>query len=97
MDNETHNCSGCDQKERCGRIFEKSSKTEGPNVTWPVILAFLVPILAFIVILTWANKLLRDCIEGKSLIVVTFTVALVITLVVIVIIRAFRRSRNKTL
>ena len=97
MDNNTDSCAGCDQKEQCGQVFKKLGNTEGPNVTRPVILAFLVPILVFIATLAGANKLLQDRIEGKTLIAVTFAAALATTLIAVIIIRAFRRSLNKTL
>ncbi|MBL7215335.1 MAG: hypothetical protein ISS71_06630 [Phycisphaerae bacterium] len=98
MDNDTNNCSGCNQKDRCGRAFEKLGKAEGPNIVWKVIAAFLTPIVVFILSLVAADKLLRDRFESKMLTIVGFLAALAVTLTVLFLIRAIRRpSKNRTL
>lgn len=91
MNNENKNCSQCSQKDRCGQVYEKLGHVQGPTVIWKVLVAFLVPILVFIVSLAGANQLFQSQLEGKVLTVVIFLTAMIITLVVIVLIRAIRR------
>jgi hypothetical protein len=91
MDKNTDNCAGCNQKERCGRIYEKLGKSEGPNVTRPVILAFLLPMVVFIGSLAGATQFLQDRLQGTALIVVTFSAAFAVTLATVIIIWAVRR------
>ena len=91
MNNNTNNCSGCSQKDRCGLAYEKLGKAQGPNVSWKAILAFLTPILVFIFSLAGAERFLRGLFEGKMLTVICFLAALAMTLVVIFLIRAIRR------
>ena len=91
MDKDTNNCSGCSQKDRCSQLYETLGKTQGPNVSRKAILAFLTPILVFILSLAGAEGLLRNRFEGKMLTVISFLAALGVTLIVIFLIRAIRR------
>lgn len=94
MNNDTKNCSQCTQKNRCGQLYEKLGKSKSANVTWKVIVVFLMPILVFILSLAGANSLLQSTFEGKMLTVAAFSAAMVVTLIVIVLIRAIRRPLN---
>ena len=91
MDKDTNNCSGCNQKDRCCQLYEKLGKTQGPNVSRKAILAFLTPILVFILSLAGAERLLQNRFEGNMLTVTCFLAALGGTLIVIFLIRAIRR------
>ena len=84
------NCSQCGQKDRCSQLYEKMGKTEGPNVAWKAIVAFLTPILVFILSLVAVDKLLQNQFEGKMLTVLSFLTALLVTLIVIFLTRAIR-------
>lgn len=95
MDNDTHKCSGCKQKDHCGQVYETLGNSKGPNVAWKVIVAFVVPIVVFILSLAVSDRLFQNRFEGKFLIAVTFLAALTVTLVVIVLLRKLRR-RVKT-
>lgn len=91
MNNDTKNCSQCNKKENCSQLYEKLGQSKGPNIAWKVIVAFLVPILVFILSLAAANQLFESKFEGKMLTVAAFLAASVVTLLVIVLIRAIRR------
>lgn len=95
MNYNTNKCSECHQKERCGRVFETLGKAEGPNVTWKVLVAFLLPIIVFILSLAGANKLLESRFEGKGLIAATFLAAFVVTTTVVLLIWAIRHSTKR--
>lgn len=91
MNNDTKNCSQCGQKDRCSQLYEKMGKTQGPNVAWKVIVAFLIPILVFILSLSTADNLLQNQFEGKMLTITSFLSALFVTLTVVFLIRALHR------
>ena len=81
-------CSGCSQKDTCRQAYEKLGKATGPNVAWKVIVAFLVPIGVFIGGLAGSQLLLRGRFEEKTLILVSFILALCLTLLVVFVIGA---------
>ena len=81
-------CVSCGQKDTCRQAYEKLGKATGPNVAWRVIVAFLVPIGVFIGGLAGSQWLLRGRFEEKILIMVSFILALCLTLLVVFVIRA---------
>jgi hypothetical protein len=81
-------CSGCSQKDTCRSAYEKLGKFQGPNVAWKVIVAFLVPIGVFIGGLAGSQRLFSGRFEGRALILVSFLLAVCLTLLVVFLIRA---------
>ena len=69
-------------------MYEKLGKTKGPNVVSKVIIAFFVPIGMFIGALATGQQLLQNRFDDKILILVSFLLAVCLTLLVIFIIRA---------
>ena len=69
-------------------MYEKLGKAAGPNVAPKVIVAFLVPIGVFIGILAAGQWLLQGQFEGKILTLVSFLLAVSLTLLVVFVIRA---------
>lgn len=53
-------CKDCIQKHNCQRIYKQLGDSPGPSVTCNVILAFLLPLIVFIVCLTIFENLLAD-------------------------------------
>lgn len=51
------NCEGCRQRHDCREIYGKLGGLDGPSVTLSVIIAFLAPMLIFIVFLAVGGKL----------------------------------------
>ena len=88
-------CSGCGQKETCRQAYEKIGKAKGPNVAWKVIVAFLVPIGVFVGTVAVAERLLEGQLEGKVVMLVSFLLALGVTLLAIFVIRAFSGLKKK--
>ncbi len=90
-------CSGCSQKDTCRSAYEKVGQVGGPNIAWKVIVAFLVPIVVFIGGLAGSELLLRGRLEENTLTLVSFLLALCLTLLVVFVIRAIRGpfSRDK--
>ena len=90
-----NNCSQCGHKDGCRLMYEKLGKTRGPSVVLKVIVAFLVPIAVFIGILATAQYFLRNQFEEKTLTLVSFLLAVCLTLVVVFIIRAISGPAKK--
>jgi len=88
-------CSGCGQKDTCRGAYEKLGKSSGPNVTLKAIVAFLVPIGVFIGGLAGSQWLLHDRFEEKFLILLSFILALCLTLLAVFVIRAICGPTNK--
>ena len=90
-----NNCSGCDHKEGCRLMYEKLGNAKGPNVAWKVFIAFLVPIAVFIGALVAAQHFLQNRFEEKILTLISFFLAICLTLVVVFIIRALNGPVKK--
>ena len=86
-------CSGCGQKESCRQAYEKMGKIDSPDVTLKVIVAFLVPIGVFIAVLAGAQWLLEGRMQEKSLTLVSFSAALSVTFLAILLIRFIRSKK----
>ena len=96
MKSNTNNCSGCSHEDSCRLMYEKIGNVKGPSVLGKVCLAFITPIFVFIAALAATTALLQDRLEEQSLTLVSFFLAIAVTLAVIFVIRAIRRpSRNK--
>ncbi|MHC4291724.1 MAG: hypothetical protein ACYTEU_03900 [Planctomycetota bacterium] len=94
MESNDH-CSGCGQKDTCRQAYEKLGKATGPNVACKVIVAFLVPIAVFIGVLAGSQWLLQGKFEENMLILVSFILALCVTLLVVFVIRAVSSPKKK--
>lgn len=89
------NCSQCGHKDGCRLIYEKLGKTKGPSVAWKVIAAFLVPIAVFIGTLAATQHFLQNRFGEKILTLISFFLAVCLTLAVVFIIRAMNGSVKK--
>ena len=88
-------CSGCGQKETCRGAYEKMGKSTVPNVAPKVIVAFVFPILVFVLALAGAAKLLAGHFEDRMLTLSSFLSALVVTFVFVCIVRAIQGPMKK--
>jgi hypothetical protein len=81
-------CQDCIQKHDCQRIYEQIGDSSGESVTLKVILAFLLPLIVFIVSLAVSERILAGAINIKGLqIALSFLLALLVTFVCVFIIR----------
>jgi hypothetical protein len=83
-------CQDCSQKHDCEEIYRKLGNIRGPSVVFNVVVAFLVPILVFILSLAAFEAILS---KGA----LSFLPALAVTFVMMLIIKAINRrvSKNK--
>jgi len=92
-------CQDCTQRQNCQEIYQKVGKTKGPSVVLKAVVAFLLPILVFIGCLAAFEAILakvRSLINTKELrTVLSFLLALSVTFVLILIIKAINRQLSK--
>jgi uncharacterized membrane protein len=86
-------CQGCTQKDNCQGISEQMEESAGSSVTLNVILAFLLPLLVFIISLAVFEKVLAGTFNaGRMRTVVSFLLALLVTFACILITRVISKS-----
>lgn len=64
---EHDNCSGCPEKDTCQAIYKQIGQAQGPSVVWKAIVAFLLPIVVFIIVLAVSERLLYNIIGSEKL------------------------------
>lgn len=85
-------CKGCLQKHDCRSAYEQLGKSSGASVVLKVILAFLLPLIVFIVSLAVSVRVLTGVIGVEKLqTVVSLLPALLATFVCIFIIRTINK------
>lgn len=89
-------CQRCKQKDDCRKVYRKLGNTESPSVTAQVVLAFLLPLLIFIVSLGTSERILTKVIDTDYvLMVVSLLLSLFVTFACIVLIRMLRRESRQ--
>jgi len=85
-------CEKCGDKSRCQDAFRQMDKTQGKHVVRNIILAFLLPLVIFIVVLAISQQLLINHIESDGLrTTVSLSLSLVVTFVYVLIARVISR------
>jgi hypothetical protein len=90
-------CEDCKQKHDCRRIYEQLGGVEGPSVLVKVIVAFLLPLVVFIVSLAAFQEIFAKAISSQRVqTAFSFLLALVVTFICILIVRVVNRTRTNT-
>jgi len=85
-------CQDCIQKHDCKRIYEQLGDSQGPSVALKAILAFLLPLMVFIVSLAVFERELTGAIAAKSVqTALSFVLALLVTFVCVLITRVINK------
>ena len=85
-------CQDCNQKHDCQRIYEQLGDVEGPSVVIKVIVAFLLPLVVFIVSLAAFQQIFAKAISSQRVqTAFSFLLALVVTFICILIVRVIRK------
>jgi uncharacterized membrane protein len=93
---ELKSCHECEQKHKCQEIYQQLGKSEGPSVALKSVVAFLLPLLVFIVSLAVFERILAGTTDIKGLrIALDFLLALLVTLITMLIIKAISKRLNK--
>jgi len=86
-------CQGCNQKDECQKVYQHLGNFKGPSFVSQVIIAFLVPVMVFIVSLAVFEKIFTGAVNAKELqTVLSFLLALSVTFVCVLILRIICRS-----
>jgi uncharacterized membrane protein len=90
-------CEDCKQKHDCQEIYKQLGDVEGPSVVIKVIVAFLLPLVVFIVSLAVFQEIVVRAISSQGLqTAFSFLLALLVTFVCILIVRMINRTRTNT-
>jgi uncharacterized membrane protein len=86
-------CQDCDQKHDCQKIYEQLGNVKGPSVVFKVIVAFLLPVVVFIVSLAIFEGLLAKTVNTEELqTLLSFLISLLTTFVCILIVQVINRQ-----
>ncbi|MHC4632905.1 MAG: hypothetical protein ACYS9C_16790, partial [Planctomycetota bacterium] len=86
-------CQDCDQKHDCQKVYEQLGNVKGPSVVFKVIVAFLLPIVVFIVSLAVFEKVLVKAVNTEELqTLLSFLISLLITFVCILVVQVINRQ-----
>ena len=89
-------CEGCDQSNKCKEIYGKLGNVKGPSIALKVIVAFLLPLVVFIVSLAVFERFFTGSIDTEGLrTAVGFLAALAVTLVFIFIVKVISNRLAK--
>ena len=90
--NEKEFCDNCNQKHNCNSIYHQLGNTEGPSVVVPVIIAFLLPLVVFIISLAIFEEIFTKTISNHSVqTALSMVSALLVTLSCILITRVINK------
>ena len=86
-------CQDCIQEHDCQRIYEQLGDSSDDSVTFKVILAFLLPLIIFIVSLVVSDRLFAGAIKTEGLqMALSLLLALLVTFVYILITRVMSKQ-----
>lgn len=86
-------CQDCIQKHDCKRIYEQLGDSPCPSVALKAILAFLLPLIVFIVSLAVFERVLAGTVNnGRAQTALSFLLALLATFVCMLITRVINRK-----
>ncbi len=85
-------CEDCEQKHDCQEIYKQLGDVKGPSVVVKVIVAFLLPLVVFIVTLAIFDKILSGFEMTADLqTVFSVSASLLITFICILVVRVINR------
>jgi hypothetical protein len=83
-------CNNCNQKHNCGSIYHQLGNNTGPSVVVKVVIAFLLPLLVFIISLaafqeifikTISSQRMQTALSMVSSLLVTFSCILLVRVI----------------
>jgi len=90
-------CENCTQNHDCQKVYQQLGDIEGPSVVIKAIVAFLLPLVVFIVSLAVFQEILGNAISSKRMqTALSLLSALLVTFVCILIVRVINRTRTNT-
>lgn len=83
-------CDNCNQKHNCGSIYHQLGNTKGPPIVVKVVIAFLLPLVVFIISLaifeeifakTISSQLVQAALSMVSALLITFSCILIVRVI----------------
>ncbi len=85
-------CQKCSERQSCQQVYQRLGEAQGPLVVRRALLAFLLPMMVFIVVLVVSERLLAEVIVPEALRILTsIIIALSVTSVCMLIIKVVTR------
>ncbi|MBN2511591.1 MAG: hypothetical protein JXB18_01510 [Sedimentisphaerales bacterium] len=88
-------CAGCGHQDTCKEAYQIAGQSQGPNITWKAIQAFVLPVAVFVCAAGIAQPWLKNKIENPKLLTVALlSMGLVAASVAIFGIRYLTRHKS---
>ncbi len=88
-------CDGCSQAHNCSAVYQQLGHAGGPSVVWKVIVAFALPIAAFVAALAIFERLLVSVAAEGHRTLPAFALALACTVGLILVASFLVRRGSK--
>ena len=79
-------CEGCTQAHDCKKVYEQLGQSKGSSVALGVVVAFLLPIIVFVVTLGVSGQFLANAVAQKYQTPAAFVSALFVTVSVMLVV-----------
>ena len=90
-------CEKCSEKKSCEQVYKQLGQAKGPSVVVRVIVAFLLPLVGFIGSLAAFEQILTNSMQATKLrLVLSFLLALVVTIALIMTMQVINKRLTKT-
>jgi hypothetical protein len=88
-------CDGCSYAHTCREVPGQLGSAEGPSVASKVVIAFLLPLVMFIVALGVFDGLLEETVAGPYQTPLALVLALSVTATIMLVVRILVRARRR--
>ena len=90
------NCSSCKDSHNCSAVYGQIGNAKGPSVAMKVVVAFLLPIIIFIITLAVSENWLKSVFDNKNMpSAIGAVIALIAVVVYIFAVRLLRNRKSK--
>lgn len=87
-------CEGCSHAQTCKEAYQHLGGRTGPSVALPVLIAFLLPIIAFVTGLGVFGRLLQGAVAGPYQTPLALVLALLTTTGLMLVVRTLMRPHR---
>ena len=91
-----HECQGCQNRNSCEDVYRRLGQSDMSPVAVKVCIAFILPLIAFVVSLAVSGRMLGERMGGQGATLISFVVALAGATAVAVLGSWIMRLRPKT-
>ena len=77
-------CNGCEHSNTCATIYRQLGQSDAPPVASKVFIAFVLPILSFVIMLALVEGILNGRIDPQLAQLTGFFMAIVVSLLVVI-------------